>query len=165
MNKLFMKVVVLLGVLSLVMLSGCTQYNGSLLPGTDAKSDSMEKGEQVSGMNEMEGMDEMAEEMNQNEEVVKEAVVNGEIQEVILTISATGYSPDVIIAKKGVPLKINVHADEDTGCAREILFPDFEIHEDIPPGTSNMIEILPDEEGTFGFRCAMDMYRGKLVIQ
>lgn len=103
--------------------------------------------------------------MNVNDEIIREAVMKSDYQEIDLQISATGYSPDVIIAKKGIPLKINVHSTEDAGCATEILFPDFNIDTKVPAGSSDLIEIMPAEEGTFQFRCSMDMYRGKLIIK
>lgn len=93
-----------------------------------------------------------------------EAVVKGNYQEVGLRITSSKYSPNVIIAKKGIPLRINVNADENAGCAREIVFPDFNIDVIVPAGGSEVIEINPTEAGTFNFRCSMDMVHGKLII-
>lgn len=101
----------------------------------------------------------------QAKEEQKEAVMNGSFQEVELKITAAKYSPDVIIAKRGIPLKIKVSADKNAGCGREIVFPDFNIDKIVQPGSVETIEINPDKEGTFKFRCSMDMLRGKLVIQ
>lgn len=94
----------------------------------------------------------------------KEAVVKDSYQEIDLQITALKYSPDVIIARSGIPLKINVRADENAGCAREIIFPDFNIDKIIPAGGLAVIKINPAQEGEFVFRCSMDMVRGKLII-
>lgn len=95
----------------------------------------------------------------------KEAVIKGDYQEIELKIGASKYSPNVIIAKKGIPLKIYLYADENAGCTREILFPDFNVDKIVPAGGKETIEINPTEEGEFKFRCSMDMIKGKLIIK
>lgn len=95
----------------------------------------------------------------------KSAIVKGDYQEIDLKISASRYSPNIIFAKKGIPLKINLYADENAGCAREIIFPDFNIDKIVPAGGKETIEINPIKEGEFKFRCSMDMIRGKLIVE
>ncbi len=95
----------------------------------------------------------------------KEASIKGDYQEIDLKITGLGYKPNIILAKKGIPLKINIYAETNAGCGGEILFPDFNIDELIPFGGSKLIIINPDKEGTFKFRCSMDMLRGNLIIQ
>jgi len=92
------------------------------------------------------------------------AKINGGVQEISLTITGGKYSPNLITVKKGIPLRITVHAAANAGCAREILFPDFGIDKVIPPGSTETIELNPGKEGTFAFRCPMNMARGKLVV-
>lgn len=95
----------------------------------------------------------------------KSAVIKGDYQEIDLKISASRYSPNIIVAKKDLPLKINLYADENAGCTREIIFPDFNIDKIVPAGGKETIEINPTKAGEFGFRCSMDMARGKLIIE
>ncbi len=102
--------------------------------------------------------------MSMNAIITREAVMKYDYQEVGLQIKKNGYSPDVIIAKKGVPLKINITSDNDAGCAVKLVFPEFNINTTIPAGKTDVIEILPAQEGTFNYRCTMNMYRGKLII-
>jgi hypothetical protein len=85
-------------------------------------------------------------------------------QEVSLKISFSGYEPNTIYAKKGVPLKITATADSNAGCARAIVFPDFGVSKIIASGSSDVIEFTPDKTGEFEFRCSMGMFRGKLVV-
>jgi hypothetical protein len=96
-------------------------------------------------------------------EDVKEAVIKGDFQEVDLHVNGSGYSPNVIIAKKNITLRINVYM-QDESHASEIVFPDFGIDKEFKPGLG-LIEILPTKEGTFKFRCPMDMVRGELIIK
>lgn len=95
---------------------------------------------------------------------VKEVSIINDFQEVDITINVSGYSPNVIMAKKGIPLKINIHSEEDAGCSRTVVFPDFGIEKTVSAGRSGSVEILPDQEGTFKFRCPMDMVRGELIV-
>ncbi|MBI4738963.1 cupredoxin domain-containing protein [Candidatus Woesearchaeota archaeon] len=98
-------------------------------------------------------------------EDIKETVIKGNYQEIDLQITASKYSPNVIIAKKNIPLKINLYAAENAGCAREIIFPDFNVDKIVPAGGKETIEINPTEAGEFKFRCSMDMVKGKLIIK
>lgn len=97
--------------------------------------------------------------------VVKEAVIKENSQEINLTINASGYSPNVIIAQKDTPLIINVHSEEDAGCASKVVFPEINIEKTIPAGSTGIIEILPAQEGTFEFMCPMAMVRGELIVK
>jgi heme/copper-type cytochrome/quinol oxidase subunit 2 len=99
------------------------------------------------------------------QEVKAEAIIVGDHQEVDLTIANSAYSPNVIVAKKGVPLKINVKAEETAGCGSEIVIPDFKIRKIVGAGTSGVIELMPSEAGTFKFHCSMDMAKGKIIVQ
>ncbi len=94
----------------------------------------------------------------------KEAEVKGNYQEVDVRITSSKYTPNTIIAKEKIPLKINFYADENAGCAREVVFPDFKIIKLIPGGGKATVDINPDKKGTFKFRCSMDMMRGKLIV-
>jgi heme/copper-type cytochrome/quinol oxidase subunit 2 len=139
---------IMLGVVALFAISGCTDKSTGNFSGQPHNPETQ------SAIN-----------MSMNATMItKEAVMKNNFQEVDLKIKADGYSPDVIIAKKGVLLKINVTSDSDAGCATEIVFPDFNITRTVPAGKTDVIEIMPSREGTFNYRCAMDMYRGKLII-
>lgn len=98
------------------------------------------------------------------EEDRKEAVMNGSYQEIDLYISSLRYSPNVIVAKKNILLRINLYSDVDAGCGREIVFPDFGINKIVPLNSKDVIEFTPTKEGEFKFRCSMDMLRGKLIV-
>ncbi len=94
----------------------------------------------------------------------KEAELKGDHQEVEVKVSLARYSPNTIIAKQGIPLRINIYADESAGCAREIIFPYFKIRKIIPVGAAETIDLNPTEKGEFKFSCSMDMARGKLIV-
>lgn len=93
-----------------------------------------------------------------------EAVLKDGYQDVELRVTSSRYYPNVIVAKKGIPLRINVQMAQNAGCAQEILFPDFDTGKLIPAGGSDVLEFTPNKEGTFKFRCSMDMVRGQLIV-
>ena len=94
-----------------------------------------------------------------------QAQQNGNVQEINMRAEPLGYDPDYITVKKGIPVKINIAASQDAGCTRSIVFPDFGINKVIPRGGSGVIEFTPTKEGTYQFRCSMNMARGTLVVQ
>lgn len=98
------------------------------------------------------------------QETRADAVVENGVQRVAMKISNSQYVPNVITAKKGVPLRIEITADESAGCARDIIFPDFNVRKIVPVGETVTIEFTPQAAGEFRFHCSMDMARGKLIV-
>ncbi|MEK6948534.1 MAG: cupredoxin domain-containing protein [Nanoarchaeota archaeon] len=92
------------------------------------------------------------------------AVIKDGYQEVDLLITANSYVPNIIKAKKGIPLRINLISDINAGCGSDIIFPELGIEKIVPPGETRTITIDTTKEGTYKFRCSMDMLRGKLII-
>jgi heme/copper-type cytochrome/quinol oxidase subunit 2 len=99
------------------------------------------------------------------QETRAEAVQKDGRQEIDLTIANSAYSPNVLVVKRGIPLRINVRAEETAGCGSEIVIPDFNIRKIVGAGTSGVIELTPNAAGTFKFHCSMDMARGKIIVQ
>ncbi len=100
-----------------------------------------------------------------NKEIEATAILKEGYQEIDLKIENSLYSPNVLLVKKGIPLKINVHSTDTAGCGAEMVFPDFKLRRIIPAGSDGVIELMPDKVGTFKFHCSMDMAKGKLIVQ
>lgn len=75
------------------------------------------------------------------------------------------YSPSVIKAKLGKPIRINFKREESTGCSRFVNFSDFKIRRELPEGKTVTIEITPAKKGEYIFACDMGMYQGKLIVE
>jgi plastocyanin domain-containing protein len=86
------------------------------------------------------------------------------IQEVKVVVKG-GYSPDVIVVKKGVPVRIDFYRDETAECSDTIVFGDFNIRKPLPAFKTTPIEFTPQESGEYTFTCGMGMMRGKLIVQ
>ena len=86
------------------------------------------------------------------------------VQEIKVTVKG-GYSPDVIVVKKDVPVRLNFYRDETSSCSEQVVFGDFGIAKDLPAFKTTPIEFTPDKSGEFNFVCGMNMLRGKLIVQ
>lgn len=85
-------------------------------------------------------------------------------QEVNVTVKG-GYAPDVIVVKRGTPVRLNFYRDETSSCSEQVVFGDFGIARDLPAYQTTAIEFTPEKSGEFTFACGMNMLRGKLIVQ
>ena len=86
------------------------------------------------------------------------------VQEVKVTVKG-GYSPDMIVVKRGKPVRLNFYRDETASCSEEVVFSDFGIARQLPAFKTTPIEFTPVKAGEFTFTCGMNMMRGKLVVE
>lgn len=86
------------------------------------------------------------------------------VQEIKVTVKG-GYSPDVIVVKEGVPVRLDFYRDETASCSEQVVFGDFGIARDLPAFKTTPIEFTPDKAGEFTFACGMNMMRGKLIVE
>jgi len=92
------------------------------------------------------------------------AAQEGNLQEVNVMVKG-GYTPDVIVVRKGVPLRINFYRDETAECSDTIVLGDFNIRRPLPAFKTTAIEFTPEKEGEYTFTCGMGMLKGKLVVR
>jgi plastocyanin domain-containing protein len=86
------------------------------------------------------------------------------VQEIKVTVKG-GYSPDVIVVRKGLPVRLDFYRDETASCSEQVVFGDFGIARDLPAFKTTPVEFTPDREGEFTFTCGMNMMRGKLIVE
>ena len=89
---------------------------------------------------------------------------SGGVQEVAITVKG-GYSPAVIEVERGKPVQLSFYRDEENNCSEELLMPDFNVRRDLPAFKTTLVELLPQQPGTFEFTCGMGMLRGSLVVR
>ena len=99
----------------------------------------------------------------EREKVSAETTESG-VQEIKVTVRG-GYSPDVIVVKKDVPVRLNFYRDETSSCSEQVVFGDFGIARDLPAYKTTPVEFTPDRAGEFTFACGMNMLRGKLIVE
>jgi plastocyanin domain-containing protein len=86
------------------------------------------------------------------------------VQRIKVTVKG-GYSPDVIVLKRGVPAELEFYRDEASSCSEEVVFPDFGVGRRLPAFETTRIRLTPERAGEFTFTCGMSMMRGKLVVE
>ena len=92
------------------------------------------------------------------------AVSESGAQEVAVTVKG-GYTPDVIVVQKGLPVRFTFTRQESTACSERVLFPDFNKSAALPEGEQVTLEFTPEQPGEYGFQCQMGMLRGKLIVE
>ncbi len=85
-------------------------------------------------------------------------------QQATITVKG-GYSPAVVRAKAGQPVRLVFDRQETSGCSEEVVFGDFGIRRYLPAHQRTAIEVTPPAAGTYEFTCGMGMLRGKLVAE
>lgn len=86
------------------------------------------------------------------------------VQEIKVTVKG-GYTPDVIVVERGVPVRLDFYRDETASCSEQVIFGDFRIARDLPAFKTTSVEFTPDRTGEFTFTCGMSMMRGKLIVK
>ena len=91
------------------------------------------------------------------------AVSESGAQEVAITVKG-GYSPDVIVVRKGRPVRLTFTRQESSACSEKVLFPDFNQNALLPEGEQATLEFTPEKAGEYGFQCQMGTLRGNGLI-
>lgn len=98
-----------------------------------------------------------------DESQVKAKLNKDGVQEATITVK-DGYTPSTIIAKKGVPLKLNFDLQEKS-CTGTVIFKDLAIKKDLEFKKSTAVEFTPNATGSFAFACPMEMIKGTLIVE
>lgn len=85
----------------------------------------------------------------------------------VQTVTSTllpGRYPDITI-RQGLPVKWIINAPQGSinGCNYKIFIPEYGLEHSFKTG-ENVIEFLPDKEGTYQYSCWMGMIRGKITV-
>ncbi|MBU1146133.1 sulfite exporter TauE/SafE family protein [Patescibacteria group bacterium] len=90
-------------------------------------------------------------------------LAEGEYQTVKMDLTYRGYVPNVLYAKKGIPVRWVINVKQMSGCTNAILVEKFGINQNLKNG-ENIIEFTPTEIGEIPFSCWMKMVWGKFVV-
>lgn len=99
-----------------------------------------------------------------SQRTVATARLGKDLQELDVTVRG-GYSPDVLVVKEGIPVRINFKREETADCSDRVTFGDFNISKKLPAYKTTPVEFVPYKAGEFRFTCGMGMYQGKIIVQ
>jgi len=91
-------------------------------------------------------------------------VATGNYQEVKMAVTYSGYQPNVLYIKKGVPVRWIIDGSGITGCTSVIQIPSLGIRQNLTRG-ENIIIFTPTQTGELPFACGMQMVWGKFIVQ
>ena len=91
------------------------------------------------------------------------ARVDNGVQEAVVEVKG-GYSPAVIEAEAGLPLRLIFDRKEDGECSSHVVFSDFGVDLALPPFRTTTLTLHPNEPGEYGFACGMNMLHGTLRV-
>lgn len=75
------------------------------------------------------------------------------------------YSPSRIKVAAGVETSIEFYRQDGSPCASTVIFPDFEVSEELPLNENKAIKLPAMPKGEYEFHCPMKMYKGTLIVQ
>lgn len=82
-----------------------------------------------------------------------------------MMVTPTGYSPNVIRVKKGVPVELNITNPGDNSCFSTFMMPDFNLNNvNLKAGTTKL-SFTPDKAGEYTFTCGMNMFKGTIIVE
>ena len=84
---------------------------------------------------------------------------------IAITVTENGFEPATVTVPAGRPVTLVVTRTTSKTCATELVMPAHGINRDLPLGQAVEITFTPDKPGELGYACAMDMYKGKVMVQ
>ena len=89
------------------------------------------------------------------------AKVDGDKQEVTVTVNDYGYSPAVVVLQKGIPAKIKFNTDQLNICNSIVVFPEYQAQMNLQ-SEKETPELSPTLD--FTFQCGMGMLHGYVKV-
>lgn len=92
------------------------------------------------------------------------ATVTGQNQTATITVYATGYEPQRMTLKAGIPTQLSLVTKNTQGCSRAITFPTLNIQKILPESGTTQIELPALAQGRIPFSCSMGMFAGTIEV-
>jgi hypothetical protein len=86
------------------------------------------------------------------------------IQDVVIDVHATSYTPSLVSVKAGAPVRVTFHTDGIRGCTRGVVFPSLNIDQGLPRSGSTAIDLGRLPAGRLVYTCSMGMYHGAIDV-
>ena len=84
---------------------------------------------------------------------------------IAITVTEDGFEPPVVTVAAGQPVKLVVTRKTTKTCATELVMKEHNINQPLPLDTPVEITFTPTHPGELTYACAMDMYKGKVVVK
>ncbi len=94
----------------------------------------------------------------------KQSQIENGIQSTSITVTNSGYTPQVITLKKDVPVRLSLITQDVQSCSRSFSIPTLNIQQLLPETGTTIVEFTPKTLGALAFSCSMGMYTGRFNI-
>ncbi len=84
---------------------------------------------------------------------------------VTIMVTEKGFEPEAVTVAAGKPVTLVVTRTTAKTCATELVMPAHGINQPLPLGQAVEITFTPDKAGELTYACAMDMYKGKVIVK
>ncbi len=90
-------------------------------------------------------------------------IVQGK-QQIRIDVNSTGYTPQYLRVKKGIPVELTLHSKDAYSCALAFTLSAFNIRTTLAPTDEKIVSFTPTKSGRFTYSCSMGMYTGVLEV-
>jgi plastocyanin domain-containing protein len=84
---------------------------------------------------------------------------------VAITVTEKGFEPAAVTVSAGQPVTLVVTRATAQTCATDLVMPAQGIHRPLPLGQAVEITFTPEKAGVLDYACAMDMFKGKVIVR
>jgi sulfite exporter TauE/SafE len=89
---------------------------------------------------------------------------SGKSQSATMTVYATGYEPNKLTVKAGIPVNLSLVTNHTQGCSRAITFPTLKIQKILPESGTTELQLPALAKGKVPFSCSMGMFTGVIEV-
>lgn len=90
---------------------------------------------------------------------------SADVQAATIAVTESGFEPDRVSVRAGVPARLTFIRTTDKTCATEVVFPSLDLKRAMPLNQPVVVAIKPSKIGDVAFLCGMKMLKGAVVVQ
>lgn len=102
--------------------------------------------------------------IKKNSQAVFSSSLSSGVQNVNISITGYGYSPNYIKVQRGKPVRLTLKSTDAYSCASAFRIPSLGIAKNLQPNGTEVIQFTPNTSGEIAFTCSMGMYRGVIEV-
>ncbi|KRQ86752.1 Copper-exporting P-type ATPase A [Caloramator mitchellensis] len=100
---------------------------------------------------------------NSNVSNAARSEIADDVQTIRMDATYAGYTPNVFVVQRGVPVKFIINGKELTSCNNYLIIPSLRIEKQLQEG-ENIIEFTPENVEDINFSCWMGMLNGVIKV-
>lgn len=94
-----------------------------------------------------------------------EKTVVSTVKNITVVVNDGVYQPSIVKISANKQTELNFLRKDGSPCADTVIFPEFEISEELPLEKNKLVKLPPMEAGEYSFCCPMQMYNGVLIVK